>query len=128
LFDLCSYLWYAVTEVNMKGMGKQFAMHNDNRIMEVALYEETKGLTSKTTPQALLERFRYLKQLIIRGSMTLAQMEDRTYLKYGVHITPSKHLSVLERHIKDVKEILRGASRDPLRIMEESKEKKDGEE
>jgi hypothetical protein len=64
---------------------KQWANLNDNRIMEMALYHETDGLTKMLHDgQKVFERFVEFKKYIVRGSFTLEQLEETVYLNKGI--------------------------------------------
>ena len=63
----------------------RLAMENDNRIMNCAYYQETRGLTKKlASSHQLMDRFAYFKQLVMRGSMTLNQLEDKVFSEHGI--------------------------------------------
>jgi hypothetical protein len=65
---------------------KQWALLNDNRIYEVALYHETQGMcmAKRVNPDKIFERFMEFKRYVMRGSFTLEELEDRVYGQNGV--------------------------------------------
>lgn len=96
---------------------KEQAILNDMKIMEMALYYETKGNTSPVLNQEIIsKRFVEFKRYITRGSFTIEQLEDRVYKEFGIMTNSNyeaeldfldsiKELSMLykERHEKDKK-------------------------
>lgn len=67
-----------------ESLSKHIANQNDNRLMSIALYEESKGLTKRTNPVTVLKRFRYFKNMVKRGSISIDELERRTYEKFGI--------------------------------------------
>jgi hypothetical protein len=64
---------------------RETAFLNDQRIMELATYHETRGLMRRIMdPQILSERFVEFKGLLRRGSYTMKQLEDKVYKQFGV--------------------------------------------
>ena len=63
---------------------KYDAIKNDMRLMEMALYEGTKGQTSKSTQAAITQKILEYKGLIKRGSYTIDQLEDKIFSQYGI--------------------------------------------
>ena len=64
---------------------KQLAIHNDNRIFDLASYIISEGMIKPVTNFDLVEdKFRELKRLVIRGEFTLDQLEESVCEKYGV--------------------------------------------
>ena len=64
---------------------KSIAINNDNRLLDMVTYWETKGGTlNARDPNQILNRFNEFKGLIRRGSFTMEQLEDMVYSKYGI--------------------------------------------
>lgn len=63
---------------------KYDALQNDVRLMEMALYEVTKGQTSQSTPDALVKKVAEYKALIKRKTFTIDQLEDKVFSRYGI--------------------------------------------
>lgn len=63
---------------------KPLALRNDDRIMNAAIYHETKGNTEEADETGVLGRFTEFKHLIKRGSFTVDSLEERTFERYGV--------------------------------------------
>lgn len=64
---------------------KNWAAFHDHMILEAALYHETNGLTTQITDSlSVHNRFVEFKKYILRGSMTLAQLENRVYGCNGI--------------------------------------------
>ncbi len=64
---------------------KNWAAFNDHMILEAALYHETNGLTTKVADSlSVHNRFVEFKKYILRGTMTLAQLENRVYGCNGI--------------------------------------------
>ena len=67
---------------------KKQATINDNLIMEVAFYHETKGLTVPTKDFGkVYERFAEFKRYIKNGEFTLEELENKVYSEFGI-VTP----------------------------------------
>ena len=61
------------------------AFVNDDRILQAAFYQESKGLLIKVANQdAVNDRFSEFKSLVMRKSYTIEQLEDWVYGKFGV--------------------------------------------
>jgi hypothetical protein len=61
------------------------ALFNDIRLKKVAEYQASKGYTVlKVDEQAFMDTFIEFKNLVRRGSFTLAQLEDDVYSRWGV--------------------------------------------
>ena len=67
-------------------MGKrQIAMENDDRLLRIAFYEETKGLTRQLkTQDQIMGRFVEFKRLVKRGDFTIQGLEDSVFERQGV--------------------------------------------
>ena len=64
---------------------KDLALLNDQRLMHLAFYKESNGMTDKIKdPLALNIRFSEFKKLVKRGSFTLDQLEESVYSDCGV--------------------------------------------
>lgn len=63
---------------------KQSAIQNDLRLLEMALYEQTKGQTRNTTQESIIQKVREYKGLIKRGTFSIDQLEDKTFSRYGI--------------------------------------------
>lgn len=63
---------------------KQSAIQNDMRLMEMALYDLTKGQTKNTTPEAIYMKISEYKGIIKRGTYKIDQLEDRVFSRYGI--------------------------------------------
>lgn len=58
---------------------------NDNRILKAAEYEATKGLmVTKVTPEQLQNKFVEFKTRVLNGAVTLKQLEEDVYTRWGV--------------------------------------------
>jgi len=63
---------------------KHDAIQNDLRLMEMALYETSKGQTRNTTHSELLKKISEYKRLIKRESYTIDELEDRVFSRFGI--------------------------------------------
>ena len=63
---------------------KRLAMDNDHRLMEMAAYHETKGLTQGANPVEIHDRFSDFKRTIKKGSYTIDELEAKIYGLFGV--------------------------------------------
>ena len=60
-------------------------MENDDRLLRIAFYEETKGLTRQLkTQDQILGRFVEFKRLVKRGDFTIQGLEDSVFERQGV--------------------------------------------
>jgi len=73
---------------------KETVIKNDQLLMELAMYHESKGMTTTLpNPDQLFARFEEFKRLLKRQEFTMGQLEDRVYSRYGV-ITKEKNKSI----------------------------------
>ena len=63
---------------------KYDAIHNDMRLMEMALYETTRGQTHNTSQELIVKKLSEYKRLIKRGTYTIDQLEDKIYSQFGI--------------------------------------------
>jgi len=63
---------------------KHEAVQNDLRLLEMALYETTKGQTKNTTQELILSKVLEYKAIIKRGTYTIDQLEDKIFSRYGI--------------------------------------------
>lgn len=63
---------------------KQDAIQNDLRLLEMALYETTKGQTYCTSQVVIVKKVTEYKRLIKRGTFTVDELEDRIFSRYGI--------------------------------------------
>ena len=68
---------------------RDIAMRNDSRIIELASYIESKGLTKPIgdddSIRRIFSRFSYLKNLLRNGSFpSISSLEDSVYKMYGI--------------------------------------------
>ena len=63
---------------------KQVAQVNDGRLFEMAVYHETRGLLRKVGQPEVMERFKYFKHLIKRGSFEIDELEKKIFEKNGI--------------------------------------------
>jgi len=63
---------------------KYDAIHNDMRLMEMALYETTKGQTQHSSQEVLVKKIAEYKAIIKRGTFTLDELEDKIFSRYGI--------------------------------------------
>ena len=83
---------------------KQIATENDHRILEVAYYHETAGMTKKLKDSAqLLDRFAEFKGLVRRGSFTIATLENKVFGQHGI---ASRPIDIYQSTIKTVNAIV----------------------
>lgn len=69
------------TEMNERNI----AFANDNRILEMATYWESKGnMVSLQSMEAVFSRFAEFKGLVKRGSFTMEQLEKHVFEKFGL--------------------------------------------
>lgn len=63
---------------------------NDVRLMRLAEYSASKGYTQilTVTKEDLYDEFSKLKNTVLKGSMTLQELEDRVYNQYGITELP----------------------------------------
>ena len=60
-------------------------MENDDRLLRIAFYEETKGLTRQLkTQDQIMGRFVEFKRLVKRGDFTIQGLEDSVFERQGV--------------------------------------------
>lgn len=100
---------------------KHWAIINDNRLMEVAMYQETKGRTMPVLDgRGFCDRFSEFKRYIQRGSMTIEQLEERVYGRFGLFLEGQR-----EVHPPSVDEFL-NALRKIQRDEDVKEEKEEG--
>jgi hypothetical protein len=63
---------------------KYDAIKNDLRLMEMALYEVTKGQTNCSNHETVIKKLAEYKGIIKRGTFTIDQLEDRVFSRFGV--------------------------------------------
>lgn len=64
---------------------KETVIRNDQLLMELAVYCESKGMTTALpNPDQLFARFKEFKSLLKRKEFTMRDLEDKVYSKYGV--------------------------------------------
>jgi len=64
---------------------KAIAIKNDNRLMPMAFYHETCGLTKRLKdPNQIHQRFAYFKGLVMRGEFSIDELEDKIYENNGI--------------------------------------------
>ena len=64
---------------------KQWAQYHDNRLLELAMYQLSEGLTLPVKDRdKLYEKFAEFKGLVKRGSFTIEQLEESVYGRYGI--------------------------------------------
>jgi len=63
---------------------KQDAIQNDIRLLEMALYEVTKGQTQFSDQGAIVKKVAEYKRLIKRGTFTLDGLEDKIFSRFGI--------------------------------------------
>ena len=64
---------------------RNIAITNDNRIMEMAAYWESKGnMYPIPSAESMLQRFAEFKGLVRRGSFTMEQLEAHVFGRYGI--------------------------------------------
>ena len=81
---------------------------NDKRLFDLASYYESKGFTvsSKDLTEKIMGRFAEFKARILRGSLTLEQLETDVLKKFGV-TEGSQYISApVETLPKDIKKMI----------------------
>lgn len=63
---------------------KYDAIQNDMRLMEMALYEITKGQTQNASQDLIVKKLSEYKRIIKRGTYTLDQLEDKIFSRFGL--------------------------------------------
>lgn len=63
---------------------KHDAIQNDQRLMEMALYEVTKGQTQHASYEKLVKKIAEYKGIIKRGTFSLDELEDKIFSRFGV--------------------------------------------
>jgi hypothetical protein len=63
---------------------KYDAIQNDIRLMEMALYEVTKGQTQHADMNQVLSKVYEYKKLIKRGTYNIDQLEDKVFSRFGI--------------------------------------------
>ena len=89
---------------------KYWAVTNDNRLMEAAMYQETKGMTMPVlNGRTFYDRFSEFKRYIQRGSMTIEQLEERVYGNFGLFLDGQDrvHPPAVDRFLNALREIQR---------------------
>jgi len=74
---------------------KNIAMRNDSRLFDVATYCVSKGLTVPIDVKKIEEvhiKFAEFKRLVKKEGMTIAQIENDVYKKYGIMNTPDENI------------------------------------
>lgn len=98
------------------------AMLNDERIFEAALYQESNGITVKIKDvNTVNNRFAQFKKYIMRGSMTLSELEDRVYQECGVitNEPASDSISDLVRTLKKITDERSGSGQESQKSEQE---------
>lgn len=67
---------------------KEIAFYNDQLIMDLAGYHESKGLTKKINNDQVMTRFSEFKVRIKKGCFTIKDLEDKIYTENGVMTSP----------------------------------------
>jgi len=93
-------------DINSK---KQWATYNDNRIIEAALYHESRGKTRKADVEKIFERFMEFKNYIRRGSFTLPQLEETVYGMFG--LMPTEEDNPVHDFLRSLQDIVRDEKR-----------------
>ena len=63
---------------------KKDALTNDSRLLEMAVYEATKGQTVDCDKQALLAAFKNYKRILKQGDATIDSLEDQVFSRFGI--------------------------------------------
>ena len=64
---------------------KQWARYHDNRLLELAMYQLSEGMTLPVADRdKLYEKFAEFKRLVQRGSFTIRQLEESVYGRFGI--------------------------------------------
>jgi hypothetical protein len=103
---------------------KQWAIFNDNKIMELALYHETKGMSVKVDTQKVFDRFMEFKRYIVRGSFTLEQLEESVYSTYGL-VPASNPVNQFLSELKEMTKLRQGQEQKEQDGKAEKKEKEE---
>lgn len=70
---------------------KQTVYKNDQRLIEMTIYHESKGMTRAIKGEEQLSaRFTEFKMLIKRGSFTIKELEEKIFSENGIITSPSK--------------------------------------
>lgn len=88
---------------------KHDAIQNDLRLMEMALYEVTKGQTQHATHEDIIKKVAEYKGIIKRGTYTIDQLEDKIFSRFGI----IDERSVTDTAIYDASPDM-GANYDPI--------------
>jgi hypothetical protein len=70
-------------DINMRPI-KQDALLNDQRIIEMSIYQETHGNTRSGTFEGISKRIKEFKTMIKRKETTLDELEDLVFSRYGI--------------------------------------------
>jgi len=67
---------------------RDMIVERDNRIYDLSLYKVTHGMIIDYDEEEFARFFNYHKQLILRKSFTIEELEDRVYSEVnGIHIS-----------------------------------------
>ena len=81
---------------------KQWAQFYDDRILELAMYQISEGLTlSVNSKEELYGKFSEFKKLIVRGSFTIEQLEESVYGRFGIMPPPITSFPYSKRDNED---------------------------
>ena len=71
---------------------KKKIIENDLKIMDMAFYCESKGMTTSLppSPDQLLMRFKEFKSLLKREEFSMEELENKVYSSYGVIMGETK--------------------------------------
>ena len=81
---------------------KNIALANDSRLLECALYWQSKGNMIPLDPESVGNRFAEFKGLVRRGSFTMKQLEKRVFGKYGFIDDSNPGMDILQNILKDM--------------------------
>lgn len=97
---------------------------NDNRLRILTEYDVTKGhMNIKVTPEQLQSRFTEFKQLVRRGSITLKQLEDDIYSKWGIN--EEARADIIKKEFGDEEKVITGFNIDDMKIADIPEDSKD---
>jgi uncharacterized protein YktB (UPF0637 family) len=102
---------------------KKLAGSNDQRLMEIAAYHESRGMIRAIeSPEKLWGRFAEFKQLVRRGSFTINQLEDRIYSNFGIMSGLTK-AEELQKILEETRKMTNEFKKRDMDHVKENKEK-----
>ena len=82
------------------------AMLNDNRLMKLAEYDLTKGYTDINIQNEQIQaRFAEFKNIVLKKSSTLAELEITVFSRYGILERPRIDSAVKEKVLSDIGDV-----------------------